>query len=122
MFVNLLFQYAFENMDNNMPSPKAFAIAKAEYLDDIDMVKLLLDECVVYIGGEQDKLKTRKLYGVFEVVFKTRCGDTMSLRQFAKSLEGHKLPETKVTRLMYIRTHKWKSSNDYIGFNPDGET
>ena len=45
-FVNLLFQYAFENIDNNIPAPKAFANAKKEYLDDIDIVILFVYECV----------------------------------------------------------------------------
>jgi hypothetical protein len=121
-FIHSLFQYAFENIDNNISTPKAFAIAKEEYLDDIDIVKLFLDECVILTGEEQDKLKTGELYRVFRDVFKTRCEDTMPLREFAKSLERHKLQKTKSGGLMYIRKIKWKSSNVNLDFIPDDET
>ena len=121
-FVDLLFQYAFENIDKNIPAPKAFAIAKEEYLDDIDIVKLFLGECVILTGEEQDKLKTSELYRVFRDVFKTRCEDMMSLREFAKSVERHKLQQTKSGGLMYIRKIEWKPPNDDIGFIPDNET
>ena len=84
--LNLLFQYAFENIDKSIPAPKAFAIAKEEYLDDIDIVELFLDECAISTGEEQDKLKTSELFGVFRDVFKTRCEDTMSIRVFANNL------------------------------------
>ena len=42
--VNLLFQYAFENINRNIPVPKAVTNAKKDYLDDVDIVKLFLDE------------------------------------------------------------------------------
>ena len=121
-FDNLLFQYAFENIDNNIPAPETFAIAKEEYLDDIDIVKLFLDEWVVLTGEEQDKLKTSEMWRVFKDVFKTRCEDTMSIREFAKTLDRHKLQKTKTGGLMYIRHIKWKPPNDDNNFIPDSET
>ncbi len=93
---NLPFQYAFENIDKNIPAPKAFAIATEEYLEDIDIVKLLLDECVILTGKERNELKTNELYRVFKDEFKTRCEDTRSIREFAKSVERQKLQRQKL--------------------------
>ena len=64
-------------------------ISKEEYLDDIDIVKLFLDECVILTCEEHDKLKTSELYRVFREVFKTRGEDAMSIKEFAKALERH---------------------------------
>ncbi len=45
--VTLMFQHAYENIDKNIPAPESFPIAKDSYLDDRDVVKLLLDEFVI---------------------------------------------------------------------------
>ncbi len=120
--LNLLFQYAFENIDKYIPAPEAFAIAKEEYLNDIDIVKLFLDECVILTGKEQDKLKTSELYRVFSDVTKTRCEDMMSMREFAKSLERRNLQKTKSGGLLCIRKIEWKSAKCNVDSIPGGET
>ena len=105
-FVNLLFQYSFENINRNIPAPKAVTNAKKDYLDDVDIVKLFLDECVSITGKEQDKLKTRELFDVFRNLFKGRCEDMMTIREFSQSFKRHGIFKTKSGGVMYARKIK----------------
>ncbi len=118
-FVNLLFQYSFENINRNIPAPKAVTNAKKEYLDDVDTVKLFLDECVSVAGKEQDNLKTRELFDVFRNLFEGRCEDMMTITEFSQSCERHGIFKTKSGGVMYARKIKWNSFDDNNKFLTD---
>ena len=111
-FMDLLFDYAFENIDANITPPKAFRMAKEEYLEDIGTVKAFIHECLLEAGNEKDRLKISDMYRTFKEVFQKRIDNLMPLREFSKSLERHKLKKIKTNGTMYIANVKWKSSND----------
>ena len=114
-FIQLLFKYAFENLHKELKPPIESIEAKEEYLEEIDDVKMFLEEWLV--KEEKGRVKLSEVHALLK-----RHSDTdMSTRDFAKALERHGFVKAKIGGIIYVVGVKFKTKTDEIDFIDDSD-
>jgi phage/plasmid-associated DNA primase len=114
-FIQLLFKYAFANLNKELRPPIESIEAKEEYLEEIDDVKQFLEKFVIETGNAKDKINMKVLYEAF----KTHSRSDMTYRDFSKSLERNGLTKTKSHGDYFIKNMKLKTQADDADFIED---
>jgi putative DNA primase/helicase len=114
-FIQLLFKYAFANVNKELRPPIESIEAKEEYLEEIDDVKQFLEKFVIETGNAKDKINMKVLYEAF----KTHSRSDMAYRDFSKSLERNGLTKTKSHGDYFIKNMKLKTQADDADFIED---
>ena len=114
-FIQLLFKYAFENLNKELKPPIESIEAKEEYLEEIDEVKQFLEKVVIETGSEKDKINMKVLYEAF----KMHSRSDMTYRDFSKSLERNGLEKLKSNGDYVIKKMKLKTQADETDFIED---
>ena len=114
-FIQLLFKYAFANLNKELKPPIESIEAKEEYLEEIDEVKQFLEKFVIETGNAKDKINMKVLYEAFKM--HSRSG--MTYRDFSKSLERNGLTKTKSHGDYFIKNMKLKPQADDADFIED---
>ena len=114
-FIQLLFKYAFANLNKELRPPIESIEAKEEYLEEIDDVKQFLEKFVIETGNAKDKVNMKVLYETF----KTHSRSDMVYRDFSKSLERNGLTKMKSNGEYFIKNMKLKTQADEIEFIED---
>ncbi len=63
-FIQLLFKFAFANLNKELKPPTEITEAKQEFLEETDEVKLFLDETVIDIVNDKDNNIMKLLVGI----------------------------------------------------------
>ncbi len=82
-FMQLLFKYAFEMVNEGLKPPIESIEAKEEYLEEIDEVQQFWEKAVIEIENDKYKINMKFLFESF----KNHTRSDMSYRGFSKSLE-----------------------------------
>ncbi len=114
-FIQLLFKYAFENLNKELKPPIESIEAKQEYLEDIDEAKQFLEAVVIETDNDKDKINMKILFEAFKV--HTRSDP--SYRDFSKRLERNGLTNIKSNGNYFIKRMKLNTQTDEINFTED---
>jgi len=117
-FIQLLFKYAFENLNKELKPPIESIEAKEEYLEEIDEVKQFLEEFVIRTVSPKDRIKTKDLFEEF----KRRTDPGTSFREFSQALGRNGLTKSTTHGISYIRQVKLKTTTDNIDFIADSDS
>ncbi len=117
-FIQLLFKYAFENLNKELRPPIESVEAKEEYLEEIDDVKQFLEEFVIRAVSPKDRIKTQDLFEEF----KRRNEPGTSFREFSQASGRNGLTKSTTYAISYIRQVKLKTTTDKIGFIEDSDS
>ena len=114
-FIQLLFKYAFENLNKELTPPIESIEAKEEYLEEIDEVKQFLEEFVIRTVSPKDRIKTKDLFEEF----KGRNEPGTSFRELSQALGRHGFIKSTTHGISYIRQVKLKTATDKIDLIED---
>ena len=114
-FIQLLFKYAFENLNKELTPPMESIEAKENYLEEIDYVKQFLDRTTIRTENEKDKTNMKLLYEAFKI----HTRSDMSYRDFSKQLERNGLTKTKSNGEYFIKKIKLETQPEEEYFIED---
>ena len=104
-----------KNLSKKLKPPIESIEAKEEYLEEIDEVKIFLDEWLV--KEEKGRVKLSEVHALLK-----RHNDTdMSTRDFAKALERHGFVKSKIGGIIYVVGVKFKTKTEEIDFIDDSD-